>query len=154
MPKQPWRKKYRTAIILAAIGLVLFLVTVWLYPSTTQLPVPSFSTLAVEASQPVGIIQYEVDQVSSSIAEMKVTVQLPVNAPLPPAGTTTVELVVFPPIGVSFKTCPASTCLSEPERGIVREGAIGLQGVFRRERHNRNCGCRFFCSRAQLWWHI
>ena len=106
MPKQPWRKKYRTAIILAAIGLVLFLVTVWLYPSTTQLPVPSFSTLAVEASQPVGIIQYEVDQVSSSIAEMKLSVELPVNAPLPPAGTTTVELIVSPPIGVSFKHLP------------------------------------------------
>lgn len=99
---------------------MLFLVTVWLYPSTTQLPVPPASTLAIEASQPVGIIQYEVDQVSSAIAEMKVTVQLPVNAPLPPAGTTTVELVVSPPIGVSFETCPGSTCVSEPD-GVTSE---------------------------------
>jgi hypothetical protein len=111
--KLPWRKKYRAAIILAAVGLVLFLVTVWLYPSTTQLPVPPASTLAIEASQPVAIIQYEVDQVSPAIAEMKVTVQLPVNAPLPPAGTTTVELVVSPPIGVSFETCPVPACVSE-----------------------------------------
>ena len=123
MPKQPWRKKYRTAIILAAIGLVLFLVTVWLYPSTTQLPVPSFSTLGIQASQPVGIIQYEVDQVSSSIAEMKLSVELPVNAPLPPAGTTTVELIVSPPIGVSFSTCPASTCVSEPN-GVSSEKVL------------------------------
>jgi len=120
---RPWRKKYRTAIILAAIGLVLFLATVWLYPSGTQLPVPPASTLAIEASQPVGIIQYEVDQVSSTIAEMKVTVQLPVNAPLPPAGTTTVELVVSPPIGVSFETCPASTCVSE-SNGVTSEKVL------------------------------
>jgi hypothetical protein len=121
--KLPWRKKYRAAMILAAVGLVLFLVTVWLYPSTTQLPVPPASTLAIEASQPVAIIQYEVDQVSSGIAEMKVTVQLPVNAPLPPAGTTTVELVVSPPIGVSFETCPAPACVSEPH-GVTSEKVL------------------------------
>jgi hypothetical protein len=120
---RPWRKKYRAAIILAAIGLLLFLATVWLYPSATQLPVPPASTLAIEASQPVGIIQYEVDQLSSTIAEMKVTVQLPVDAPLPPAGTTTVELVVSPPIGVSFETCPASTCVSEPS-GVTSEKVL------------------------------
>lgn len=136
--RPPWRKKYRTAIILGAIGLVLFLVTVWLYPSTTQLPVPPASTLAIEASQPVEIIQYEVDQVSSAVAEMKVTVQLPVNAPLPSAGTTTVELVVSPPIGVSFETCPAPACKSEPH-GVTAEkvplafkvlsNAIGKTGI-------------------------
>jgi hypothetical protein len=112
----PWRKKYRTSIILAAIGLVLFLITVWLYPSTTtQLPVPTAATLAVEASQPVQIIQYEVKQVSSDIAEMEISVQLPVNAALPAAGTTTAELIVSPPIGVSFTSCPASTCTSEAD---------------------------------------
>jgi len=102
---------------------VLFLLTVWLYPATTQLPVPPASTVAIEAQQPVAIIQYEVDQVSSAIAEMEVTVQLPVNAPLPPAGTTTVGLVVSPPIGVSFETCPASTCVSEPD-GVTSEKVL------------------------------
>lgn len=122
-PGRRWWRKYRTAIVLAVIGLVLFLATIGLYPSTTQLPVPLSSTLAIEASQPVGTITYEVDQVSSAIAEMKVTVQLPVNAPIPPAGTTTVELVVAPPIGVSFTTCPAPACISEP-KGISSEKVL------------------------------
>lgn len=56
-------------------------------------------------------------------SEMKVTVQRPVDAPLPPAGTTTVELVVSPPIGVSFETCPASTCVSEPS-GVTSEKVL------------------------------
>jgi hypothetical protein len=120
----PWRKKYRTSLVLAAIGLVLFLVTAWLYPSTAaQLPVPTAATLAVEASQPVQIIQYEVKQVSSGIAEMEITVELPVNAALPAAGTTSAELIVSPPIGVSFTSCPASTCISEAH-GVSSEKVL------------------------------
>lgn len=120
----PWRKKYRTSIVLAAIGLVLFLITFWLYPSTaTQLPVPAAAELAVEATQPIQIIQYEVKQVSSDTAEMEITVQLPVNAALPAAGATTAELVVSPPIGVSFTSCPASTCISEAH-GVSSEKVL------------------------------
>lgn len=120
----PWRKKYRTPLVLAAIGLVLFLITAWLYPSTTtQLPVPTAAELAVEARQPIQIIQYEVKQVSSDTAEMEITVELPVNAKLPAAGTTSAELVVSPPIGVSFTSCPASTCISEPN-GVSSEKVL------------------------------
>ena len=109
-----WWKKYRTAIILAAISLVLFLVTAGLYPSTAQLPVPLASTLALQATRPVASITYEVDQISSSVAEMKITILLPVGAPIPPANTPAVGLVVSPPIGTSFTTCPAQACKSEP----------------------------------------
>jgi hypothetical protein len=108
-----WWKRYRTAIVLAAISLVLFLVTAGLYPSTAQLPVPLSSTLALQAAQPVASITYEVDQISSSVAEMKVTILLPVGAPIPPANTPVVGLVVSPPIGTSFTTCPAPACKSE-----------------------------------------
>jgi len=111
--ERSWWKKYRTAIVLAFISLVLFLVTAGLYPSTTQLPVPLSSTLALQATQPVASITYEVDQVSSSVAEMKVTILLPVGAPVPPATTPVVGLVVSPPIGTSFTTCPAAACKSE-----------------------------------------
>src|SRR6202035_5715733 len=79
-----WWKRYRTAIVLAAISLVLFLVTAGLYTSTAPLPVPLSSTLALQAAQPVASITYEVDQISSSVAEMKVTILLPVGAPIPP----------------------------------------------------------------------
>lgn len=122
-PARPWRKKYRISVVLTVIGIVLFLVTVWLYPSTTQLPVPTATTLAIEAQQPVAIVRYEVDQVSKAIAEMKITVELPVSAPIPPAGSTTVALVVAPPIGVSFETCPASTCKSE-SNGVSSEKVL------------------------------
>jgi hypothetical protein len=98
---------------LAVISLVLFLVTAGLYPSTTQLPVPLSSTLALQTTQPVASITYEVDQVSSSVAEMKITILLPVGAPFPPANTPIVGLVVSPPIGTSFTTCPAPMCKSE-----------------------------------------
>ena len=108
-----WWEKYRTAIILAAISLVLFLVTAGLYPSTAQLPVPLSSTLALQATQPVASITYEVDQISSYVAEMKVTILLPVGAPIPPANTPAVGLVVSPPIGTRFTTCPAPACKSE-----------------------------------------
>lgn len=108
-----WWKKYRTSIVLAVISLVLFLVTAGLYPSTTQLPVPLFSTLGLQATQPVSSIAYEVDQVTSSVAEIKVTIQLPVGAPIPSANTPVVGLVVSPPIGTSFTTCPAPACKSE-----------------------------------------
>jgi len=93
---------------------VLFLVTAGLYPSTTQLPVPLSSTLALQATRPVASITYEVDQISSYVAEMKVTILLPVGAPIPPANTPAVGLVVSPPIGTSFTTCPAPACRSEP----------------------------------------
>jgi hypothetical protein len=112
-PGRPWWKKYQTAIVLAVIGLILFLVTVGLYPSTTQLPVPLSSTLALVAQRPVASITYEVDQVSSSVAEMKITIFLPVGASFPPASTPIVGLVVSPPIGTSFTTCPAPACKSE-----------------------------------------
>ena len=79
-----WWKKYRTAIILGAISLVLFLITAGLYPSTTQLPVPLSSTLALQATQQIASITYEVDQTSSSVAEMKITILLPVGASIPP----------------------------------------------------------------------
>jgi hypothetical protein len=110
-----WWLKYRTAIVLAVISLVLFLVTAGLYPSTTQLPVPLSSMLALEATQPVASVTYEVDQISSSVAEMKITILLPVDAPIPPANTPVVGLVVSPPIGTSFTTCPAPACKSEPQ---------------------------------------
>lgn len=112
-PGGSWWKKYRTAIVLAAIGLVLFLVTAGLYPSTAQLPVPLASTLALQATRPVASITYEVDQTSSSVAEIKVTVLLPVGAPIPPATTPVVGLVVSPPIGTSFTACPAPACKSD-----------------------------------------
>lgn len=112
-PDRSWWKKYRTAMVLAVISLVLFLVTAGLYPSTTQLPVPLSSTLTLQATQPVASITYEVDQVSSSVAEMKVTILLPVGALIPPANTPVVGLVVSPPIGTSFTTCPAPACKSE-----------------------------------------
>jgi hypothetical protein len=110
-----WWNKYRTAIVLAVISLALFLITVGLYPSTTQLPVPLSSTLALQATQPVASITYEVDQISSSVAEMKITILLPVGAPIPPASTPVVGLVVSPPIGTSFTTCPAPACKSESD---------------------------------------
>jgi hypothetical protein len=119
-PGQPWRKKYQTSLILAAVGVVLFLVTFWLYPSTTQLPVPLATIVGIEALQPVAVIEYGVEQVSSGIAEILITVQLPVNAALPAAGSPTVELFVNPPVGVEFKSCPPSTCISEPH-GIFSE---------------------------------
>jgi hypothetical protein len=114
-PDRSWWKRYRTAIVLAVISLVLFLVTAGLYPSTTQLPVPLSSTLALQATQPVASITYEVDQKSSSVAEMKITVLLPVGAPIPPANTPVVGLVASPPIGTSFTTCPALACKSESD---------------------------------------
>ncbi len=100
------------SLVLLLLAAVLTGITAALYPTTRESPTPVYAQLEIVSLRQVFLIQYSVYQVSPTIAKMDVEVKLPASAAAPPAGTPVAELVVFPPIGVSFTTCPAKACES------------------------------------------
>jgi hypothetical protein len=108
--RPPWWIRFRRSIILFAIAVVSFIATIILYPSTAEVPTSGYSTLVVSSIRPLGLIQYAVTQLSPDTAKMGILVELQTGAPVPPAGTLIADLVVFPPIGTSFTSCPAPAC--------------------------------------------
>jgi hypothetical protein len=92
---------------------VLAVITAALYPTTQESPTPVYAQLVVASLRPVELIQYSVYQVSPAIAKMDILVQLPSGAAVPPAGTPVADLIISPPIGISFTTCPPHVCESE-----------------------------------------
>ncbi len=101
-------KKILVPVALAVIGLALLLGAFLLYPSQTQPPTPSYATLDLYTTFPISDIDYTVNQVSSSIAEMKIEVVLP--TPRPPASAHAAQLLIAPPFGTHFSTCPSRYC--------------------------------------------
>ena len=109
--KRSTLKKILTPLVLAAVGLLLFLLVIIFYPSAvTDVRTPSYSRLALETKFPVAIIGLSVIQVSADIAEMKISVELPVGT-TGEAGATA-ALVVSPALGTAFRDCPARSCVS------------------------------------------
>jgi len=104
------RKKVLAPIVLAVIGGLLFLAALALYPSEGELATPSFATLELRSSFSIENIDYVVSQTSSSMAAITVIVDLPGGAPHPPASAPALELYLYPPSGVSFRTCPIGSC--------------------------------------------
>lgn len=103
------------SLVLLLLAAVLTGITAALYPTTQESPTPVYAQLGIVSLRQVGIIQYSVYQVSPATAKIDIEVQLPVNAAAPPAGTPVADLVVFPPAGISFTTCPPKACKSEQD---------------------------------------
>lgn len=134
-PSRPLWKRFRVSIILVLIALGLLVVTLDLYPSTQELPTPVYASLTVASLRPIGLIQYSVYQVSPATAKIDVMVELPAGAAVPPANVPVARFVVFPPIGISFTTCPHPACESESHSisswnvPLVFRGISGPNGV-------------------------
>lgn len=95
---RPLWRKILPALVLAVIGVALLLGAKVLYTSPSELPTPPRSYIDLESAFPVAGIDYTVDQVSPTIAEIKIEVDLPNLHP--PAGAPTVDLSFFPPQGL------------------------------------------------------
>jgi len=105
------RKKILTPIILAVIGVALFLLAIVLYPPSGELSAPPYTSLQFKSTFAIRAISYEVSQVSPSIAEIDVWAEL--NTLHSPAKAPPPELDVILPSGISFQTCPESSCAPE-----------------------------------------
>jgi hypothetical protein len=79
-----------------------------LYSPPGELVAPSFTTLEFTSTFAFRDIHYVVSQVSPSIAEIDVAVGL--NSLRPPAKAPAATLVMFPPPGITFRTCPIRFC--------------------------------------------
>jgi hypothetical protein len=88
------------------IGVALLFGAKALYTSPSELPTPPYATVDLETTFPVTGINYTVDQVSPTIAQIKIEVDLP--RLYPPAGAPTADLFVLPPSGTIFRTCPSA----------------------------------------------
>lgn len=107
--KRSWRKKILTPVVLALLGVGLFLFALVLYPSPTNLPAPLSSHVGITTSFPVRDITYTVTPVSSGAADVQI--QLGLAKPLPASVTSrTARLTMSLPPGIAFRDCPRSGC--------------------------------------------
>lgn len=110
-PRRKRRKQILAPLALAALGVALLLLAIVNYPvAATGLRAPPFSRLALSAGFPIALIGVKVIQVSPAVAEMKIEVELPAGTLAAPAGTPPAALVVTPPLGTAFQSCPAPFC--------------------------------------------
>ena len=97
--------------MLGAIGLVMLLISFFLYPRTNELPSPAFARLAVSTAFQVAFIEYTVFQPSPSVAEVKISVVLPtIDTQGPPAGAPVPSLALALPFGTNFRDCHLPAC--------------------------------------------
>ena len=108
------RKKLLTPVVLAVIGVAFALVAWAIYPSRTQLPVPTYTTLHLISNTNINTVTYQVRPFSPSIALVKISVLLPSGSSGPHAGSPQASLYAFPPAGSSL-ICLPSSCF--PQQG-------------------------------------
>jgi hypothetical protein len=111
---RPLRKKILTPVILAVIGVALFILGIGLYHTESEVPPPQYSTLGLITTFPVNDVIYAVGQESPSIDVVTVEVDLPGGAALPSAKTGTAHLLMTLPSGITFKTCPKAVPNTPP----------------------------------------
>ena len=105
-----FRKKVVTPIVLALTGVALGLIAYAVYPSRTQLPVPTYTTLHLTSDVTIDTVTYRVHQVHPSTAEVKISVLVSPDTALPVPGSQPPSLTVFLPIGM---TCPQPPCFRQ-----------------------------------------
>ncbi|MDR0345124.1 MAG: hypothetical protein LBI49_18835 [Nocardiopsaceae bacterium] len=101
------RRKILVSAVLAALGLVLLLIAVALYPSQAEQPAPAYPFLRVIAGFPVQVVEYRPVQLTAATAEIKVVLVLPLGTQAPPPGAPKARVVIAPPFGVRFVSCQA-----------------------------------------------
>jgi hypothetical protein len=109
------KRRGRTAVlrpvVLGAIGLVMLLISFFLYPRTNELPSPAFARLAVSTTFRVAFIDYTVFQDSPSVAEVRISVVLPTaDTQGPPAGAPLPSVALALPFGTYFRDCHLPFC--------------------------------------------
>jgi hypothetical protein len=102
---------------LAGVGVTLGIAAFILYPSRTELPAPTYSTLHLYSALPIGTVTYQVYQKPRDTTEIKISVLLPADEN-PPAGTQ-VDLRFFPPVGTTFRACLIPFCRDEGSGNYV-----------------------------------
>lgn len=123
------RVKILTPLVLAILGLALFLLAIILYPSATGVRTPLYSRLGISTKFPIALLGLSVVQISPGVAEMKITVKLPANVAAPPAGAPPAGLVVAPALGTVFRNCPPPFCRTLP--GVPPGSVWGVPLAFR-----------------------
>lgn len=108
-----WRsKKVLRPAVLAVIGVAFLLGGFAMYSSPGELSTPSFATIQLKSTFPVGSILYDVSQSQASPDTAKVTiyVQLPSNVLRTPAKAPAAGLWLELPPGTAFESCPPAAC--------------------------------------------
>ncbi len=110
--KRLLQKKVIRPAALAAVAVLAGVLALILYPSRTQLPAPTYTTLQLVSPFAVEAVNYAVYQ-EPAVAKVEIWVLYTdgQNASRPPAGQRA-ALFVFPPIGTTFATCPAHLCFA------------------------------------------
>lgn len=118
-------KDYKAlAWLLLAVGLALGFLAMIIYPSgSTDVFTPPYSQLLMSATIPVDIIDLTVTQVSPDLADMKISVYLPLGKVAPP-GAGPAKLVVDTPPGTAFGKCAVYYCYTSS--GTAPHYSIGV----------------------------
>jgi hypothetical protein len=116
------RKRILTAVTLAVVGVALGIVALVLYPSRTQLPAPTYSTLHLYSDLSAESVTYQVKQASPATAEIRISILLS-SEKIPPASAYA-ELVFFPPLGTTFPHCMREFCYNEGGGNYVWDGLL------------------------------
>jgi hypothetical protein len=119
---QPWRKKYRSSLILGLLGLAMLPVGLILYPSAVQLPTPGYSQLVINSNTQIESIQYGVAQVSVGVAEITVRIVL-----VPGAADGMATLTLLLPFGDDFINCSLPDCHDNTPAGAYWSKKLTLK---------------------------
>jgi hypothetical protein len=115
-------------LVMTIFGFVLFVLAVLIEPArASDLPVPPPWHLGLTTPVPVAFIGYSAIQITPDTANIGISVELPVGTP-PPAGFA--YLIVEPPIGISFRSCPSHSSCSVVANTLGQGQIAGTQLVF------------------------
>jgi hypothetical protein len=104
--KRPTWKKVLTPLVLAGVGVVLFLAAVREYPSTpARLSTPPHPSLEVDGA-PLAVLEYSVNQVQPNIAEVGVVISTPIRRPTRAVESVEIDL----PSGATLLRCLTPGC--------------------------------------------
>jgi hypothetical protein len=107
---RPRNRLFRTKVVrptvLALTGVALGLIAYAIYPSRTQLPVPTYTTLRLTSDVTIDTVTYRVYQIHPSTAEVKISVLVSPNTALPAPRSQPPSLTVFLPIGMTCHPKP------------------------------------------------
>jgi hypothetical protein len=95
-----------TPIVLGLTGVALGLIAYAVYPSRTQLPVPTYTVLHLTSDVTIETVTYRVYQIPPSTAQVKISVLVSPNTALPAPGSQPPSLTVFLPIGMTCNPKP------------------------------------------------
>jgi hypothetical protein len=98
-----------TPVVLALLGLALLPLALSLYPSSTETSAPAYPGVSLLTNLRISFITYSVVQVRPSLAQIEIEVVRGTSSGSI-TGAPFASLVVSPPYGTSFLTCPPAFC--------------------------------------------